>query len=64
MYGTALHAAARNGHVGAITALVQAGADLHLVSKDGRTPLAVAQLLYANNHKAAAQALMQAGATE
>ena len=57
---TALYGACRNGHVEAIRALVEAGADLSRADNNGFTPLSIAR---ANNHEAAVQALVEAGAT-
>jgi ankyrin repeat protein len=54
---TALILAAQGGHVEVIQALVTAGADPHRANNSGHTPLAAAE------HEAAAQALVQAGAT-
>jgi ankyrin repeat protein len=56
---TALILAAQggHGHVEVIQALVTAGADPHRANNSGHTPLAAAE------HEAAAQALVQAGAT-
>jgi ankyrin repeat protein len=57
---TALYAAALNGHVAAIRALLAAGADPNRAD-NGCTPLAAARR---NRHEAAALALVQAGAAE
>jgi ankyrin repeat protein len=58
---TALHAAAQDGYVEAIRVLVEAGANINRADSAGQTPLAAAR---AYDHAAAAQALVQAGATE
>lgn len=51
---TPLHAAAENGDVEMIHALIFAGADLHAKSDDGRLPLDLAQT---NGHKDAVKVL-------
>jgi hypothetical protein len=56
-----LSVAAKEGLVETVRALVEPGTDLHRANNEGRTPLATAR---ANNHEAAALALVQAGATE
>jgi hypothetical protein len=47
--------------VGAIEALLQAGADINHAANNGLTPLAAAR---AKHHEAAALALVEAGATQ
>ena len=56
---TALHFAARNGHVAAAMALVKGKADLNAVDADGTNALILATL---NGHPDVAYALLEAGA--
>lgn len=56
---TALHFAARNGHVNAAVALVKGKADLNAVDADGTNALILATL---NGHPDVAYALLEAGA--
>ena len=56
---TPLHAAAYGGHAEAIAALLRAGADVGAKAYDGRTPLALAQVL---KHEQAAELLRRHGA--
>ncbi|KXZ44157.1 hypothetical protein GPECTOR_72g604 [Gonium pectorale] len=58
---TPYHIAAENGHVEAIAALLQAGANKDAANEDGRTPLHVAA---ENGHVEAIAALLQAGANK
>ncbi|KXZ43633.1 hypothetical protein GPECTOR_84g309 [Gonium pectorale] len=57
--GWTLHAAAEKGHVEAVAALLQAGANKEAVDKTGATPLHIAA---ENRHVEAVAALLQAGA--
>ena len=54
-----MHWAAANGHVDAIKALKEAGADVSAQNNDGRTPM---HLAAKNGHVDAIKALKEAGA--
>ena len=58
-HGSPLHAASRNGHVDAVTLLLDFGANVNMTNKDQRTPIRAA---YDGRHLEAMRLLLERGA--